>query len=50
VAARSLPFSAALYLPLETMSWTPLVIMALASGALAWIGIHRFVRHDVQPG
>jgi ABC-2 type transport system permease protein len=46
----ALPFSAVPYLPLEPMSWTPLVIMTLAAGALVWTGLARFARRDVQVG
>jgi len=46
---NALPLSATPYLPLESMSWTPLVVMALIAGALTWIGIDRFARRDVQP-
>ncbi len=45
-----LPFSAVPYAPLEEMSWTPLVVLALVAGALAWSGVERFARRDVQPG
>ena len=37
------------YQPLESMSWTPLVVMALVAAALTWAGIDRFTRRDVQP-
>jgi len=46
----ALPFSAVPYFPLESMSWTPLVIMTLAAGALVWFGLARFARRDVQSG
>jgi len=46
----ALPFSAVPYLPLEPMSWTPLVIMTLAAGVLVWTGLARFARRDVQVG
>lgn len=46
----ALPFSAVPYLPLEPMSWTPLVILTLAAGALVWTGLARFARRDVQVG
>jgi ABC-2 type transport system permease protein len=45
-----LPFSAVPYVPLEPMSWMPLVIMTLAAGALVWFGLARFARRDVQTG
>ncbi len=46
----ALPFSAVPYMPLEKMSWTPLVLLTLVAGALAWSGVERFTRRDVQPG
>ncbi len=46
----ALPFSAVPYLPLEPMSWTPLVIMTLAAGVLIWTGLARFARRDLQVG
>lgn len=46
----ALPFSAVPYLPLEPMSWTPLVIMTVVASALVWVGLDRFRRRDVQPG
>ena len=45
-----LPFSATPYLPLEQLSWTPLVLLTLTAAALVWAGISRFARRDVQPG
>ena len=45
-----LPFSATPYLPLEPLSWTPLVLMTLTAAALVWVGMARFARRDVQPG
>jgi ABC-2 type transport system permease protein len=45
-----LPFSATPYQPLEQMSWTPLLVIALVAAALVWAGIDRFTRRDVQPG
>jgi ABC-2 type transport system permease protein len=45
-----LPFSATPYLPYEPLTWAPLVLMTLAAGALAWVGLDRFARRDVQPG
>ncbi|MDQ0371760.1 ABC transporter permease [Cellulomonas humilata] len=45
-----LPFSAVPYLPLEPMSWTPVVVLTLLACALVWTGIHRFTRRDVQQG
>ncbi len=46
---RALPLAATPYLPLASMSWTPLVVMTLVAGALTWAGIDRFARRDVQP-
>jgi ABC-2 type transport system permease protein len=46
---NALPLSATPYLPAESMSWTPLVVMTLVAGALTWIGIDRFARRDIQP-
>jgi ABC-2 type transport system permease protein len=45
-----LPFSATPYLPYEPLTWAPLVLMALVAGLLAWVGLARFARRDVQPG
>lgn len=45
----ALPFSAVPHLPLEPMSWTPLVALALVAAALVWAGLDRFARRDVQP-
>ena len=39
-----LPFSAVPYLPLEPMSWTPVVIMTALAAALVWTG-----RRPLQP-
>jgi ABC-2 type transport system permease protein len=46
----SLPFSAVPYLPFESMSWGPLVVMMLVAAALGASGIDRFARRDVVPG
>lgn len=46
---NALPLAATPYQPLEAMSWTPLVVMALVAGVLTWAGIDRFARRDVQP-
>ncbi|MCB2412755.1 ABC transporter permease [Demequina sp. TTPB684] len=46
----ALPFSAVPYMPLEAMSWTPLVIMTAVAAALIWTGVDRFSRRDVRPG
>jgi ABC-2 type transport system permease protein len=45
-----LPFAATPYQPLEQMSWTPLLVMAVVAAALVWAGLDRFTRRDVQPG
>jgi ABC-2 type transport system permease protein len=45
-----LPFSATPALPAEPMAWAPLVVMTAVAAALAWAGLDRFVRRDVQPG
>ncbi len=46
----ALPFSAVPYMPLESMSWTPLVIMTAVAALLVGSGIDRFARRDVRPG
>jgi ABC-2 type transport system permease protein len=46
----ALPFSAVPYLPFESMSWLPIVVMTAVAGALAWSGVDRFARRDVQVG
>ena len=46
----SLPFSATPYQPLETMAWTPVLVMTLIALLLCWRGVCRFARRDVQPG
>lgn len=45
-----LPFAAVPFLPLEPMSWTPLVVLTLVAALLAWSGVDRFARRDIQPG
>ena len=45
----ALPFSAVPYLPLEPMSWTPLLILTAVAFALVWAGTDRFARRDVEP-
>ena len=45
----ALPLSATPYQPLEAMSWTPLVAMTAVAAALAWAGLDRFARRDIQP-
>lgn len=45
----ALPMSATPYQPLESMAWTPLLVMTLVAVALTWLGIDRFARRDVQP-
>lgn len=47
---EALPFSATPALPVEEMSWTPLIVMTAVAAALAWLGMARFARRDVQPG
>lgn len=46
----ALPFSAVPFLPYESMSWTPLVVLTLVAAVLTWGGVDRFARRDVQPG
>ncbi|GEL93689.1 ABC transporter permease [Cellulomonas composti] len=46
----AMPFSAVPYLPLEEMSWTPLVVLTAVAGGLVWTGLARFTRRDIQPG
>ncbi|GEN78947.1 ABC transporter permease [Actinotalea fermentans] len=45
-----LPFSAVPYVPAEPMAWTPLLLLTLVAAGLAWSGVERFARRDVQPG
>lgn len=45
----AMPLAATPYLPLESMSWTPLVIMTIIAAALTWLGLARFARRDIQP-
>jgi ABC-2 type transport system permease protein len=45
-----LPFSATPYVPYEPLTWAPLMLMTLAAAVLAWVGLDRFARRDVQPG
>jgi ABC-2 type transport system permease protein len=45
----AMPLAATPYLPLEAMSWTPLVVMTLIAVALTWLGLDRFARRDIQP-
>ena len=45
-----LPFSATPTLPAERMTWTPLIVMAAVATVLAYAGLDRFTRRDVQPG
>lgn len=45
----ALPFAAVPYLPLEELSWTPLVLLTAVGGVLTWAGLDRFVRRDIQP-
>jgi ABC-2 type transport system permease protein len=46
----ALPFSAVPYMPLDAMSWTPVIIMTVIAGGLIWTGLDRFARRDVKPG
>ena len=46
----ALPFSATPHQPLETMAWTPVLVMTLVALLLCWLGLSRFARRDVQPG
>lgn len=45
-----LPLSATPYQPIEPLTWTPLLLLTLVAALLAWVGLHRFARRDVQPG
>ena len=45
----ALPLAATPYLPLESMTWTPLVVLTLVAVALGWAGLDRFARRDIQP-
>ena len=45
-----LPFSATPYLPLDAMTWTPVLVMTVVAGLLGWAGVDRFARRDVMPG
>lgn len=45
-----LPLSATPYQPIEPLTWTPLLLLTLVAALLAWAGLHRFARRDVQPG
>jgi ABC-2 type transport system permease protein len=44
-----LPFSATPNLPAQPMTWTPLIVMTAVAVALAWAGLDRFTRRDIQP-
>jgi ABC-2 type transport system permease protein len=44
------PFSATPYVPYEPLTWTPLILMTLSAAVLAWVGLDRFARRDVQLG
>ncbi|HEY3436460.1 MAG TPA: ABC transporter permease [Actinotalea sp.] len=45
-----LPFSATPYLPYESMSWMPVVLMTLVAALLISSGVGRFIQRDVQVG
>ncbi len=45
----AMPLRATPYLPLEPMSWTPLVVLTLVAAGLTWAGLDRFARRDIQP-
>ena len=45
----AMPLRATPYLPLEPMTWTPLVVLTLVAVGLAWAGLDRFARRDIQP-
>ncbi len=45
----ALPLAAVPYLPVEELSWTPLVLLTIVGGALTWAGLDRFSRRDIQP-
>ncbi len=45
-----LPFSATPSLPAEPMTWTPVIVMTAVAAVLAWAGLDRFTRRDLQPG
>ncbi len=47
---NALPFSAVPYMPLEAMSWTPMIIMTALAALLIWTGVDRFARRDIKPG
>jgi ABC-2 type transport system permease protein len=47
---NALPFSAVPYMPLEPMSWTPVIIMPALAALLIWTGVDRFARRDIRPG
>jgi len=47
---NALPFSAVPYMPLEGMSWTPVIIMTALAALLIWTGVDRFARRDIKPG
>lgn len=44
-----LPWSATPYVPLEPLTWTPLVIMTLVAVAFTVLGVARFRQRDIQP-
>ena len=46
----SMPFEATPYLPYESMTWTPLVVMTVIAAALFAVGLAGFSRRDIRTG
>jgi ABC-2 type transport system permease protein len=46
----SMPFEATPYLPYESMTWTPLVVMTAIAAALFTVGLAGFSRRDIRTG
>lgn len=46
----AMPLAATPYMPLEAMSWTPLVVMTLVAAGLVAVGVEAFSRRDIQAG
>ncbi|QAY70411.1 ABC transporter permease [Xylanimonas protaetiae] len=44
-----LPWSATPYVPMEPLTWTPLVVMTLVAVVFTVLGVTRFRRRDIQP-